>query len=104
MEKATLQSLDAIKKYIKLNKQNDTRHLARILISSKRKTVFNGVLFIYTMISVNKSYLIVEGNNEYERNFPPKYSTNSDLFSIVGSTLIIKSKDIQGNDITVNIS
>ena len=104
MEAAKFQSIDAIKKYTELNKQNSTRHQAHILISSRGKNIFNGTLFVCAINSSNKSSFVVEGNTEYARDFAPEYSTESDLFSIIGHTLIIKSKDIHGNDISIDIS
>lgn len=94
----------AIRGYIDSSGKSAGRHKARVLISSKGKTRFNGVLYVSAAIGTNMSFVIVEGNNEFERDFFGKYTNEYQRFELAGKTLLIQAKDRWGNDIQVNIT
>ncbi len=97
-------SYSAIKRYVEYRKENCNRHNARVLISSKRGTLFNDILYIFAEITSENASVIIEGNNIYARDFMSEYKNESNHFTSINGTLLIKSTDIWGNDIEVNIS
>ena len=92
----------AINAYIGYKEGNGYRHKARVLVSSKRKTRYNNVL--YVTIDASNFQIIVEGENEFSSNFHGRYGHEYNRFSFIRGTLIIQATDIWGNVIELNIS
>ena len=84
--------------------ENTNRHRARVLISSKGKKLYNNLLFISVDTDPSNTYVIVEGDNEYIRDFYDKYRCEGGKFSFVNGTLIIQATDIWGKAIELNIT
>lgn len=97
-------SYSAIKRYVEYRKENRERHRAHVLISS-RINPFNDILYIYAeLTSKNDAIVIIEGDDIYARDFMPEYTNKTNHFKFINGTLLIKSKDIWGNDIQVDIA
>ena len=93
-------SKEAIIKYIDLNQINNLRHAAKVLISSNGKSKFNSELFI--CISKEQMKVIIE----YQTigDYKLEYNIEDDNFSFINRTLIIETKDIWNNNISINIT
>lgn len=96
-------SYSAIKRYVEYRKENCKRHRARVLISSKVNH-FNDILYIYADVTSKNAIVIIEGNDVYAGYFMPEYTNETSHFDFINGTLLIKSKDIWGNNIEVDIS
>lgn len=94
----------AIREYINFREKNAYRHKAHVLISSNGKSRFNDILYISAIIDSGDTYVVVEGNDAFARDFYGKYSFNFQKFKLIGRTLIIQATDIWGNDIEIDIT
>lgn len=94
----------AIRRYINFRESNGYRHKAHVLISSNGKDRFNDILYISAIIDSGSSYVIVEGNNAFIREFYGKYSFEYQKFRFIGGTLLIQATDIWGNAIEIDIT
>lgn len=97
-------SESAIKGYIDYREKNRNRHKARVLISANGTNRFNGILYIYAAIDTENSFVLVEGNEEYARDFYSEYTNEHQRFRIIRGTLLIQATDIWGNAIEIDIS
>ncbi|MBE6132908.1 MAG: hypothetical protein E7180_05925 [Erysipelotrichaceae bacterium] len=93
-------SKEAIIKYVDFNKINNLRHIAKVLISSNGKSKFNSQLFI--CISKEQMKVIIE--YQTTGDYKPEYDIGNDNFSFINRTLIIETKDIWNNNISINIT
>lgn len=94
----------AIKKYLNFREQNGYRHKAHILISTNGKNYFNGILYISVIVDSYNMSVVIEGNNEYERNFYSDYSSKHCKFTFISGTLIIQATDRWNNAINIDIT
>lgn len=94
----------AIRGYINFREKNAYRHKAHVLISSNGKNRFNDILYISAIIDPGNTYVVVEGNNAFAREFYGKYSFDYQRFKLIGGTLLIQATDIWGNDIEIDIT
>ena len=99
-----INSQSAIKRYIDYRDGNCYRHKAKVLISANGTNRFSGILYIYAAIDSAKSFVLVERNEEYARDFYSEYTSEHQSFSVIRGTLLIQATDIWGNAITIDIS
>lgn len=97
-------SQSAIKKYMRFKDINGYVHQARVLISCKGKTIYNGLATVVPSIQTNHSFIDIMGDVEFERDFYAKYTNEYQKFECINRTLFIKAKDRWGNNIEINIS
>lgn len=97
-------SQSAIKGYMDFREENHYRHKAYVLISSNGKNLFNNILYVSMIIESGDTYVIVEGNNEYARDFYGKYTYEYQKFKLIGGTLIIQATDRWENTIEIDIT
>lgn len=94
----------AIRGYINFREKNGYRHKAHVLISSNGKSRFNDILYISAVIDAGSTYVMVEGNDEFSRDFYGKYSFEYQKFKLIGGTLLIQATDIWENAIEIDIT
>jgi len=99
-----LDSQSAIMGYINYREENRNRHKARVLIASKGKTRLNAVIFMYISTDADNPFVLLEGNGHLERDFYDKYTIENSRFKFIRGTLLIKAKDLWGNDIEIDIT
>ncbi len=101
---SSIESYNAVKDYINLTSTNYNRHKAHVLISINQKNSFSGILYIFAEAKDNIATIIVELNNNCSYDIPSEYSNKESHFELVRNTLIIKSKNQFGMDVSVDIS
>ena len=94
----------AIKDYIDFRKENNFPHEARVIVSSKGKTLFNSILRVNISIETNYSYADLVGNEQFDRDFYSKYTNEYQTFKIIRGTLLIQAEDRWGNAIEIDIT
>ncbi len=94
----------AIMAYISYREENGYRHKARVLISSKGKNRYNNIIYVYVAIDASNSSIILEGDEEFIRDFHGTYGYEYQRFNFINGTLIIQATDIWGNAIELNIT
>lgn len=94
----------AIKGYIDFKDENIDRHRARVPISSNGENRFNDIVYIHAGIDTNYSFVQIEGNRQFERDFYDKYTNEYQRFRLIRGTLVIQANDIWGNGIEINIT
>ena len=90
--------------YISYREENGYRHKARVLISSKGKNRYNNIIYVYVAIDASNSSIILEGDEEFIRDFHGTYGYEYQRFNFINGTLIIQATDIWGNAIELNIT
>lgn len=99
-----INSKTAIFSYIKYREENGSRHKARVLVSSNEKNYFNSILYVYVDIDREESFVILEGNDEFSRDFYSKYTNIHQRFKFINGTLLIQASDRWGNKIEIDIT
>lgn len=94
----------AIRDYMHFKKGNDNTHEARVLISSRGRKQYNGILKVIPRIETNNSFIDIIGDTQFERDFYGKYTNEYQKFSFIKGTLIIKGEDRWGNPIDIDIT
>ena len=97
-------SLSAIKRYVDYREENQNRHKARVLISSKGKPGFNAIVYVYISVNADNTFVIVEGPDYFYRDYLDKYRIKNNDFTFIRETLLIHTKDRWGNDIEIDIT
>ena len=94
----------AIKDYMDFREENRFRHEAIVIISSKGKTRFNGNIPVNISIDTNYSYAILEGDEQFVRDFYSDYTNEYQKFKFIRGTLLIQAEDRWGNAIEIDIT
>ena len=96
-----LKSLSELNKYVKKN-GNDIRHKVMVIVSYKDKELFHDVTYVTAYNDNDVENIIIE----YKPGFDckPSYSILNDIFVMIGQTLIIKSIDAVGREVSISIS
>lgn len=97
-------SQTAISGYKYFRNENHGRHKARVLISSHGENRFNDILYVSAVIESGSSYVVLEGNDEFVRDFYGTYSFEYQTFRLIGGTLLIQATDKWGNAIEIDIT
>lgn len=99
-----LDSEKAVLEYYKMDKENREKHKSKIVIKRGGGIVYNNNLDVMVRVPSDAAKIIVYGDDEYDEEFNPDYSSKYDYYSIQGSSLVVRSKDQAGRDIEVTIS
>lgn len=94
----------AINEYMNFRRENRHKHKVQVCISSNGRNRFNGVLDIFAVLHANSSYVFLEGDEAFERDFYSQYSVGYQTFKFVGGILLIQANDKWGNAIELDIS
>ena len=94
----------AIGEYMRWKKENYYMHEARILVSSKGKMQYNGILKVIPRIETNNSFIDIIGDFQFEQNYYSKYTNEYQKFSFLNGTLLIECEDRWGNHIEIDIT
>lgn len=94
----------AIKNYIDFRNENSFQHEARVIVSSKGKTLFNSIILVNISIDTNYSYADLVGNEQFDRDFYSKYTNEYQKFKFIRETLLIQAEDRWGNAIEIDIT
>ena len=97
-------SQHAIRDYIQYKTGHDDMHKARVLISSKGRAMYNGILDIIPSIETNSSFVRIIGDAQFESDYYEKYTNEYQLFTFIQGTLLIKCEDRWGNPIEIDIT
>ncbi|HBG4551233.1 TPA: hypothetical protein KQE37_002657 [Clostridioides difficile] len=93
----------ALKSYMDFKVSNAHIHKARVLCSVNRRSIHK-ILKVSPTIDTNISFIDIIGDDEFSRDLKPRYTNKDSVFQFLNGTLIIKSKDIWGNPIEIDIS
>ena len=96
-----LKSLSELNKYVK-KKGNDSRHRAMVIVTYKDKELFHNVTYVTAYNDNDDENLVIEHQPGFECK--PSYSILNDIFVLRGQTLLIKSKDVFGREVSISIS
>ena len=100
----SIESYNAVKEYMNLTPTNRNRHQAHTLIAINQKNSFSGVLYIFAELKGDIATIIIELDNNCSYDIPNKFTNKESHFELVRNTLIIKSKNQFGMDVSVDIS
>lgn len=97
-------SKSALEKYVSLKPMNSSPHEAAVLIEVKGKPQLSGRFTVIPSIGSEAASLKIVGDERFAADYPSVYTTAESTFQLVNSALIIKSKDIWGNDVEIEVS
>lgn len=100
----TAESISAIEQYIAKNKTNVDRHEANVLVHAEGKDHGCGKRFVFATVHQGVGKVTIEDLNTIYSNCTNIFSTQNAIFTFLAGTLCIKTKDVLGVEISINIS
>lgn len=94
----------AIRDYMHFKIGNEYMHEARVIVSSRGETKYNGILKVVPRIETNNSFIDIIGDVQFERDYYSKYTNEYQKFVFINGTLLIKGEDRWGNSIEIDIT
>lgn len=94
----------ALRDYMNFKDSNAFMHEARVLFSTYANPVCSKIFKVIPIIDTNISIVEIVGDDEFARDLKPRYTNIDSVFKFINGALLIKSKDIWGKSIEINIS
>ena len=96
-------SQSALRTYMDFKDTNAFIHRARVLFPVGKRSV-SKIFKVSPMIDTNISFIDIIGDDEFARDLKSRYTNKDSIFKFISGALIIKSKDLWGNPIEIDIS
>lgn len=102
--KTTITSVDAVKQYIALKRENSDRHRANVLVHTNGKDCCPDVRIVSAKVCKGAAEIIIEDFHTIFRDRSNRFTTKESSFCLISKTLQVESLDNFDRPITIEIT